>query len=283
VQIDLGSFEVRDSFRLPFTADARNARAVVTRATGEETGPLQRVMLYLTDPDANGFGELWAWQEGTERPVDVGAGADLDGTILSFPGSDWDGTAEVNHRQIAGYWAKDRISFLWDGTIQDRAHDVIEDPSGELLVDFDGVAGDVANFIGLDYRVLFERVPPSYAPAVSYVGDRHLARVDHFDGTSGRLRLGRDGDEPEAWITVGDDVAPETVRFAWFMPALMFIEHWDPDASSGTLVAYNYELDARTTIAEGVSSFDLTIYPWDSVVYAIPRGKKQGIWVAKAK
>ena len=67
------------------------------------------------------------------------------------------------------------------------------------------------------------------------------------------------------------------------MPALLFIENWDPDTKTGSLVAYNYELDARSTIAEGVSSFDLTSYPWDGVVYSIPRGKKQGIWFSRAK
>jgi len=283
IQVDLESFEVRDSFRLPFDADARNSRAAVMRDAVGETENEWRVMLYLTDPDESGFGELWAWQEGTESPLDVGGGADLDTAVLSLPGSDWDGAANVNHRQVAGYWASDRITFLWDGTIRERAHAVVEDANGELLVDFDGISGNVANFADRDYDVRFERVPPAYPPAVSYIGDRHLARVDHFDGTGGRLRLGRDVDEPDAWLTVGKNVAPETVRFAWFMPALMFIENWDPDTSSGSLVAYNYELDARTTIAEGVSSFDLTRYPWDSVVYAVPRGKKQGIWVAKAK
>ena len=87
----------------------------------------------------------------------------------------------------------------------------------------------------------------------------------------------------EDWQAIGEQVPPEQLRFAWFMPALFFIEHWDAEKRSGSLVAYNYELDARTTIAEGVSSFDLTSYPWQGVVYAMPRGKKQGLWFAKAK
>jgi hypothetical protein len=67
------------------------------------------------------------------------------------------------------------------------------------------------------------------------------------------------------------------------MPALLFIEDWDPDQKTGSLVAYNYDLDARDTIAEGVSSFDLTSYPWDGVVYSVPEGKQRGIWFSKAK
>jgi hypothetical protein len=51
----------------------------------------------------------------------------------------------------------------------------------------------------------------------------------------------------------------------------------------GTLVAYNYELDARSTIAEGVSSFDMTSYPWDGLIYAVPYGRNNGLWFSKAK
>jgi hypothetical protein len=73
------------------------------------------------------------------------------------------------------------------------------------------------------------------------------------------------------------------MRFSWFMPALVFIENWDDTSKTGSLVAYNYELDARSTIAQGVSSFDLTSYPWDGVVYSIPKGKKQGLWFSRAE
>jgi hypothetical protein len=32
-----------------------------------------------------------------------------------------------------------------------------------------------------------------------------------------------------------------------------------------------------------VSSFELTSYPWDGGVYAVPRGAQPGIWFSKAK
>ena len=107
--------------------------------------------------------------------------------------------------------------------------------------------------------------------------------MDHFDGDSGRLLLGRSPDDIGAWQELGAHVAPQFVAFSWFMPALLFLDDWDPARGSGTLIAYNYDLDARSTIAEGVTSFDMTSYPLDGVVYAVPKGNQRGIWFSKAK
>jgi hypothetical protein len=152
------------------------------------------------------------------------------------------------------------------------------------LINFDGIAGDLASFDAqAGYDVLARGIPPSLAERASIKGTRQYSRIDRFDGNAGRLLLGTQSGDPRTWNGVGDDVPPDLVLFSWFMPALVFIEHWNADTRTGDLVAYNYALDARSKIAEGVSSFDLTSYPFDGVVYTVPRGDAQGIWFSKAK
>jgi hypothetical protein len=283
VHLDAATFEMLDdSFELPFEADARHARALVAGATGD--GPLPLAALYLTDLSDDAFGTLWAWQAGAEAPVKLGERADLDSVFLDQATSDWDGVAQVGYQSLGGYQAHDWIHFRWDGLTQTIAERVVRNAaSGEVLVNFDGVAGDLPLFTSSTYAILAKGVPPFSGEATSYTGERRRARVDQFDGEAGELILGTDSQIPARWQAVGQAVPPDLLRFSWFMPALVFIENWDADNRTGSLVAYNYELDARTTIAEGVSSFDLTSYPWDGVVYSIPRGKKQGIWFSKAK
>jgi hypothetical protein len=283
VHMDTTTFEVLDSFQLPFEADATHARALVagTDANGEQL-PLSA--LYLTDVDADDLGTAWAWQAGAGAPIKLGEHAELDSVFLEPPESPWSGSVQINYQPLGDLIAHDWVHFRWDGTVEPIAERIVRNTSsGEVLVNFDGMAGDLPQFSGDGYRVLAKGVSPYAGEATSYAGERHHARVDHFDGNAGRVLLGTDAKDPSSWDVVGNGAPPESLRFAWFMPALMFIEDWDPDSNTGSLVAYNYELDARDTIAEGVSSFDLTSYPWDGVLYSVPRGKKRGIWFSKAK
>lgn len=280
--LDLESFEPRDSFQLPFEADARYSRAL-TRKFGDDEDP-RFVVFYLTDVDDQGRGTLWVWREDLDQKMRLGEGADLDSCYLTPPDSEWDGGAQVDRLEVGNFTTRDWLRFRWDGSTEFAAERVLNAPSGDLLINFDGVAGDLPSFDGKGgYEVLAHGVPPSSGELASSVATRHYARVDRFDGSAGRLLLGTQGGDPRTWASVGRDVAPEFVHFSWFMPALVFIEHWDADSHTGDLVAYNYELDARSTIAEGVSSFDLTGYPLDGVVYTVPSGNARGIWFSKAK
>lgn len=283
LRLDAETFEPLDSFEVPFETDARNARALIAGET--ETGETQPLgMLYVTDLDADGLGTVWAWRAGSPLAIKLGEHAALDAVFLEPSETGWAGVAQTNYQRLGGYLTHDWIHFRWDGTTELIAENIMRNASsGELLVNFDGVAGDLPQFSEDGYRVLVSAVPPYASPATSFTGERHYARVDHFDGTTGRVLLGTDSKDPTAWESIASAVPPESPRFAWFMPALLFIENWDADAQTGDLSAYNYELDARTTIAEGVSSFDLTSYPWEGVVYTVPSGKARGIWFSRAK
>jgi hypothetical protein len=282
VHLDSETFETLDTIELPFEADARHARARVPSPAQDDPMPLQ--VVYLTDVDADGLGTLWSWQAGADAAVKVAERGSLNEVTLASTGGEWLGSAEINYQTIGSYDVFDWIRFRADGTSEVIAERVMRNSStSELLVNFDGVAGDLPQFDEESYRVVAKAVPPSSGTVASYSGDRHYARVDHFDGTTGRLRLGTDAKDLTAWDVLAEGVQPNSPRFTWFMPALVFIEGWDPDEETGSLVAYNYDLDARTTIAERVSSFDLTSYPWDGVVYTVPKGKQRGIWFSKAK
>lgn len=281
LQLDLDSYEVRASFELPFEADARYVRSLM-KPTSDEPAPF--AALYLTDVDDEQRGTLWAWQEGMEAAIELGDHADLDSGYLLDPEGAWQGAAHVNQRKLGDYSVYDWIRFRWDGTTSAVASGVLTSaPSGETLVNFDGVAGDLAWFLGDGYEIRARGVSPSLGELSSFVGTPHYARLDQFDGESGRVRMGTTEGDPAAWSATARAVPPDSVRFAWFMPALVFIENWDAQSRTGSLVAYNYELDARATIAEGVSSFDLTSYPLEGVVYAVPSGAQQGLWFSKAK
>lgn len=281
VHVDATSFEVLDSFELPFEADPRDVRALSAGSDDEAQPP---PVAYLTDVADDGYGKLWIWRQGLDEAVELGERARLDSVYFERPDSAWEGAAQVHFRTLGGYLTYDWIHFRWDGTLGTLAERVVRNvTSGELLVDFDGVAGNLPRFDDDGYTVLARGVPPSTGQSMSYVGEPHYARVVEFDGESGTLRLGTDPGDPRAWSSVGRGVRPESPRFAWFMPAVVFIERFSADTGVGALVAYNYELDARATIAEGVSSFDLTSYPLDGVVYAVPGGAQPGIWFSRAK
>ncbi len=283
VHLDSTTFETLDSFELPFEADSRHTRALIAGPT-ESGEALPLAAAFLTDVDDDGLGKVWIWRAGNGQPVQLGEHALLDSLSLGLPSGDWAGVAQTNYQQLGGYTAHDWLHFNWDGTTEVIAERIVRNASsGELLVNFDGTAGDLPLFFDEEYRVLAQGVPPYSGATTSFVGERHYTRVDHFDGSAGRLLLGTASMDPSVWSPIAEDVPPDSARFSWFMPALLFIEAWDPDRKTGSLVAYNYDLEARETIAEGVSSFDLTSYPWDGVVYSVPEGKQRGIWFSKAK
>lgn len=283
LRLDAETFEPLDSFEVPFETDARNARALIageTRAGDAE--PLG--LLYLTDVDENRLGTVWAWRAGSPTAIQLGERASLESVFLDPPGGHWAGGLQTNRRQQGSYQSYDFVRFRWDGTTGVIAENIVRNSvSAELLVNFDGVAGDLPQFDEDGYRVLATDVAPYVFTVSSFVDGPHHARVAQFDGATGSLLLGTDREDPTTWESIASGVTPESPNFARFMPALLFIENWDADSKTGALVAYNYELDARSTIAEGVSSFDLTSYPWEGVVYTVPYGKSRGIWFSRAK
>lgn len=283
VHLDLETFVVLEQIELPFELDASLGRALVG-TTLEGEGPAPVAYAYLSEVDDDGVGPLWIYQVGAEAPVLLGERGDVDAVFLEPSDADWKGVAQLNYQRLGGYMAHDWVHFDWDGSTELIAERIVRNTaSGEVLVNFDGVSGDLPLFSNDGVSIVAEKVPPNLGEASSFTTPRRHARMDQFDGETGRVLLSNEFDRPSLWDPVATGVTPESLRFAWFMPAVMFLENWDAETQTGDLVAYNYELDARATISEGVSSFDLTSYPWDGVVYAVPYGKRQGVWFSKAK
>lgn len=282
LRLDEQTFEVLDQVEVPLELDASLTRVLVGTPTPD--GEPSLTVVYLTDY-VDGLGSLWAYPIGAEEPIFLGEHGKIATVTLDPSDSDWDGSAQVNYQKVGGFWTYDWLRFRWNGESEVRAEHVMHNRSdGELLVNFDGVSADVPAFDDDGVVIQAEKVPPSTGRATSFTKPERHARIDQFDGATGRVRLSRGPeDELSLWDPVADGVTPESLRFVWFMPAVMFLENWDAETETGDLVAYNYELDARATISEGVSSFDLTSYPWDGVVYAVPYGKRQGVWFSKAK
>ncbi|HYQ14689.1 MAG TPA: hypothetical protein VEQ58_02995, partial [Polyangiaceae bacterium] len=276
------TFEILSAEELPFEADARNMRVLIGGGIDDEPAPIAAT--YATDVDDDGFGTLWAWRAGDEAPIELGEHGDVDSVYLSASGMDWAGGAQTNLQSLGGRRVSDYVRFRWTGETSVFVERVLANTnSGESLINFDGTAGDLARFDGDEPRIIAQGVPPNLTMLTSYSNVAQVARMDHFDGSSGRLLLGTNDYDLSSWKELGSHVAPQFVIFSWFMPAVLFLDDWDQDSLSGTLVAYNYELDARSTIAEGVTSFDMTSYPLDGVVYAVPRGNQRGMWFSKAK
>jgi hypothetical protein len=282
LHLDGESFDILENLELPLEVDSRNGRVLVV-GSGETDDPRQVFFLHMTEVDEEGLGRLWGSATDAE-PILIGEHADLDTLFLEPSDSEWAGVAQVNYQLLGDVWTHDWIHFRWDGTTEPVAERVVRNTaSGEVLVNFDGVAGDLPLWGGEELTIIAEDVPPYAGEASSFTSPRRHARVDQFDGVTGRVVLSNDNNYPALWDPLGTGVTPESLRFTWFMPAVMFLENWDAETTTGSLVAYNYELEARTTIAEGVSSFDLTSYPWDGVIYAVPYGKRRGVWFSKAK
>jgi hypothetical protein len=76
-------------------------------------------------------------------------------------------------------------------------------------------------------------------------------------------------------------------KFFDAMNALAFTENWTTDkttgTSTGTLVVDELDLDARTKVSDEVGEFQEVQWPAEGIMYIIPSGDRQGIWVAKAK
>jgi hypothetical protein len=280
VRLDIRQ-QILEERGLGIEAQARHAR-VSTRY--DVTGELEELaVFYLTDVDESGYGTLWVAREG-EVPLQLGERATLFGCSLRVTGERWAGDAYVDYEEVAGRTTARWLRFDWQGerkTVAERL--LVNEYYSDFIVNFDGAAGDQVIVSDDELIVLTEGVPPFPSAKSSYVEPDHRARIDRYDGTSGRLSLVNLELEGITYRDLAQGVPPSAFRFAWFMPALFFLEDYDAELETGTLSAYNYDLDARMLVAPGVSSFDLTTYPWAGVLYAVPRGKNQGIWFAKAK
>ena len=181
--------------------------------------------------------------------------------------------------------------FTPDGTRVDLATRVIRD-GGRLIVDYDGVAGNLAAVSRDQLHVVAEGVPWR---GYEYHDrkDRWTALYHGFDGTRGALSIldgGLDGAQQTfqtsgtpafALRTIAPDVGYFRIAFLDFvLPGIIYLAEHDPERDVGLLEYRNLELGFTAQISAGVSDFIVTT---DDVLYAVPYGDAAGIWLLQAK
>ncbi len=149
------------------------------------------------------------------------------------------------------------------------------------------------------------QTPQFIIAGVPYVKDRNsivtsnnpdsipygTAAITNAKGSIGDLTLLRYPTDtapgPESPRVIASNVPTSGFRFFDAMNALAFMENWSTDTntgtSTGTLIVHELALDARTKVSDEVREFQEVQWPAEGIMYIVPSGDRQGIWVAKAK
>ena len=113
------------------------------------------------------------------------------------------------------------------------------------------------------------------------------AAIVNAQGSIGDLTLLRYPTEtapgPESPRKIASGVSPGGFKFFDAMNALAFTENWSTELTTGTLIVHELSLDARTKVSDEVREFQEVQWPAEGIMYIIPSGDRQGIWVARAK
>ena len=88
---------------------------------------------------------------------------------------------------------------------------------------------------------------------------------------------------PDSPRTIASNVPAGGCKFFDDMNAIAFTENWDDTNGVGTFVVHELDLDARTDVSDEVREFQEVKWPAEGVMYIIPSGDREGIWVAKAE
>jgi hypothetical protein len=181
--------------------------------------------------------------------------------------------------------------FTPDGQHVDLATRTIRD-GGRLIVDYDGVAGNLAAVSRDELRVVAEGVPWRGYEYQDRKG-RWTALYHGFDGTRGALSIldgsldgalqdfQASGRPPFELRTIARDVGYFRTAFLDFvLPGIIYLSGHDPERDVGLLEYRNLELGFTAQIAAGVSDFIVTA---DDVLYSVPYGDAAGIWLLQAK
>jgi len=217
----------------------------------------------------------------------LGENATLGYSDLRDDGSAPYGYALVNVSDRQG----DYVYFDAAGHTRTLAHNVYT-RANRLLVDWDGSAGNLAVTSGNRLVVVAERVPEDGFELVDaskqwsvlfhdWEGDR--GRLSRFAGTLDVLEA-TPPDAPFAAPAL-EQVAPSvgigtTALMGKLIPGSIFLADYDSAQGTGRLSYENAELRFKAVVDNGVSDYLVTA---DYLLYTIPRGRDQGIWLATGK
>jgi hypothetical protein len=265
--------------------DVKLKPAVGSPGTNPSTQPFWFFYLRDVNPETNLGTLIVRGPDGAEEEVGPDALLDLSAVIETPEGTHGYGLVSfAGETGTYRYWAP-------GGITRDLATRTLRD-AGRLIIDYDGVAGNLAATAGDQLHVIAERVP--------YRGyeyrdrkDRWTAIYRDFDGTHGSLAIldgGLDGAQsafensrsPAFELrTIASDVGYFRTAFLDFvLPGIVYLAEHDPERGIGLLEYRNLELGFTAQIASGVADFIVTA---DDVLYTVPYGDAAGIWLLQAK
>lgn len=182
-----------------------------------------------------------------------------------------------------------------DGTVTPLASNVLRDGTGanwaDLMIDWDGSAGTLAQVNGESVYPLLERVPRQDFSYQDVYGRQAL--FYDYDGENGTLAIGHAACAPGADDCAREYYVPEPVAYgvhhpdhafldasAEFLPGIGFLDQYDDVHGTGRFQYRNLELGFTSVVSEGVSDFT---FAGNGMLYAVPYGEGAGIWLARAK
>jgi hypothetical protein len=164
--------------------------------------------------------------------------------------------------------------------------------AGRLLADWDGSSGNLAVRSGDRLAIVAERVPNDGFEFSDSSGEWTVLFHD-WQGDSGRLsRFAGTLDSLASTALDAPFAAPEleqvaasvgfstTVSLGALLPGTMFLADYEAATGTGRLSYENAELRFKATVDFGVSDYLVTS---DYLLYTIPFGEDQGIWLTTGK
>jgi hypothetical protein len=185
----------------------------------------------------------------------------------------------------------DYVYWNTEGETRTLAHNVYS-RADRLIVDWDGAAGNLAVVSGDRLAIVAKRVPGDgfeFSDAsrewtvVFHDWEGDSGQLSRFPGTLDSL-AGTPVDAPFASPKL-EQVAPSvgistTASLGALLPGTIFLAQYDGDKGTGSLSYENAELRFKATVDVGVSDY---LVARDYLLYAIPYGDDQGIWLATGK
>jgi hypothetical protein len=259
-------------------------------ATGTPALELDQVWAFLLrDIDyLKGTGTLVARSpEGNE--LVLGANAALERTTLDKSG-DY-GLALVDFSGGVGSF----VRWEPDGSITPLAANVLRDGTGQsfadLMIDWDGTAGTLAQLNGGEVYPVLERVP--YRGFAYQDLHKRQALFSDYDGENGTLSIGELACAPGTTHCEREYYVPHAIARGVhhpshaffddttdFLPGIGFLDEYELERGTGRFQYRNLELGFTSMVSQGVSDF---VFAGNGMLYAVPYGEGAGIWLARAK
>lgn len=243
--------------------------------------------------DSPGFDDVWVGHTG-QAPTLVAhrLGQFLSGTPSTPPTL----LAVVDSDGVVGRLV--RIGAAGEVTLAEGVavgYAIQQSPALIAMINSDGIKGDLVRIDEgktTSMTVLARGLPMETVPDVpsteyldgSITDPEYLkltATVYDVEGRIGTLGLAPGPGLPFEPLATG---VPQG-RFGFFrrMSAIGYLSDWDLEFGGGTLALYQTHLQATSVVAKGVAEFTELLWPYEGVLYTVPSGDNEGIWVARAK